>query len=350
MLVIIIIDLIKHRDFMLLIIELGMFATTIMFTVYMGFVPPYRIEMAWGPFVSGVFLLALIKIINLDKKTLTNIAYMLLVAAIAGQCVSLNISKNREENNKMKKLFVVLPCYNEEKDIEKLVDKWINLYDTYLQKGYDMTVYCVNDCSTDNTKDVINSLCSKYGEKVKLIDHEINKGLGGVLNTGFNMFNDCGNEGDICVLMDGDDTHDPVYSLPMLEKINTYDCIIASRYCSESKVKGVPKLRLFTSWGAKLYYTLMLNVKGVKDYTCGYRMYTYDIINKALNIYGDKFIEKRSFACMMEALYKLSKCGASFAEVPFELRYDQKIGESKMKIFKTIKDSLLTAFMLRIGK
>ncbi len=107
LLVIIIIDLVKHKDFMLLIIELGMFATTIMFTVYMGVVSPYRIEMAWGPFISGVFLLALTKIMALDKKKVTSVAYVLLVAAIAGQCVSLNISQRNENARYINEVSVI---------------------------------------------------------------------------------------------------------------------------------------------------------------------------------------------------------------------------------------------------
>ena len=51
---------------------------------------------------------------------------------------------------------------------------------------------------------------------------------------------------------------------------------------------------------------------------------------------------------MMELLYKLSLCGAKFEEVPFELRYDHKAGESKMRILKTIRESLITAASLRI--
>lgn len=250
----------------------------------------------------------------------------------------------------MNKAVVILPCYNEEKDIEKLVDKWVKLCDEYAQKGYDLSIFCINDCSTDNTKEVVNALCAKYPTRVNLIDHQVNKGLGGVLRTGFEMFKSQYSNGDICILMDGDDTHDPIYSIPMLDKIGQYDCIIASRYCDSSKTQGVPGVRLFMSWGAKMYYTLMLNVKNVKDYTCGYRMYTYEIIEKAINSYGDNFVEKRSFACMMEVLYKLSKIGCRFTEVPFELRYDLKEGESKMKIVKTVKDSLITAYNLRMGK
>ena len=104
------------------------------------------------------------------------------------------------------------------------------------------------------------------------------------------------------------------------------------------------------SWGARVFYTMMLGVKNVKDYTCGYRAYTYSIIHKALAVYKDKLVERRSFACMMEVLYKFSLVGAKFDEIPFELRYDHKQGESKMRIVKTVKESMQTAVSLRIHK
>ena len=53
---------------------------------------------------------------------------------------------------------------------------------------------------------------------------------------------------------------------------------------------------------------------------------------------------------MMEFLYKLHLSGSKFGEVGFELRYDNKLGESKMNVFKTAKDSLATAVKLRFIK
>ena len=124
--------------------------------------------------------------------------------------------------------------------------------------------------------------------------------------------------------------------------------VIASRYQGGAEVHGVPRHRLLLSDGAKLYYTLMLRVPGVKDYTCGYRAYTYESLQRARQAYGENLITQRSFACMMELLYKLYRCGCTFAEVPFTLYYDSKEGESKMNLGKTIRDSFLTALRLRV--
>ncbi|MDE6888451.1 MAG: glycosyltransferase family 2 protein [Eubacterium sp.] len=251
----------------------------------------------------------------------------------------------------MKKLFVMLPCYNEEKDIVPLIEKWVQHSGKIEQAGYKIKIYGVDDKSTDQTNRKVRECMQRYPQMVHLIEHKVNQGLGGVLQTGFRYFQTHGHKGDVMALMDGDNTHDPCYVISMLEKIaKGYDCVIASRYCKASKTKGVSPLRLFLSWGARAYYTLVLSVKNVKDYTCGYRVYTYEVIDRARKQYGDQLVEYRSFACMMEVLYKLYLIGAQFQEVPFELRYDFKEGESKMKLAGTIRDSFAAALKLRMNK
>ncbi|MCI8621001.1 MAG: hypothetical protein HFJ50_04450 [Clostridia bacterium] len=99
---------------------------------------------------------------------------------------------------------------------------------------------------------------------------------------------------------------------------------------------------------ARIYYSIVLNIPNVKDYTCGYRVYTYDIIKKMLEKFGENPIKEKSFACMMELLYKVHKVGAKFAEVGFELKYGNKCGESKMNVSKTAERSLITAVKLKV--
>lgn len=251
----------------------------------------------------------------------------------------------------MKKIFAMLPCYNEQEDIESLVEKWIEIKREWENKGYELFVYCIDDKSTDNTNEIIKGMIEKYPDTVNIIEHDQNKGLGGAIFTAFTFFNNNGQDGDLLVIMDGDNTHDPCYSLSMPQKIADEEfCVIASRYCNNSQTKGVSGIRLFMSWGARFFYSITLSVPNVKDYTCGYRLYTYSAIKSAIECYGDSFIERQTFACMMEALYKLSLIGVKFDEVPFELRYDNKLGESKMPIVRTIIESVGTAISLRINK
>jgi dolichol-phosphate mannosyltransferase len=249
----------------------------------------------------------------------------------------------------MKKIYAILPCYNEAENIGALITDWLSHQEEFLEKGYELTVIAIDDKSKDETKNIILDFAEKH-ENVSLIAHEINQNLGGVLKTGFEYFRENGNYGDVCVVMDGDNTHDPKFSLSMFEKIETTaDCVIASRYCNESEVVGVPGVREFLSTGAKWYYKLILGVRNVQDYTCGYRMYTYEMIEKAINVYGESFVERKTFSCMMEVLYKLYKIGCRFEEVGFVLRYDKKEGQSKMRILKTVRDSLVTALKLKFS-
>lgn len=253
----------------------------------------------------------------------------------------------------MSKVFAMLPCYNESENIDPLVQKWIGQTEPLSKTGYNLAIRCIDDKSKDNTKEVIEGLCRMFPDNVRLIPHEVNKGLGGALSTAFDAFLAEGKEGDVCILMDGDNTHDPFFAVSMLQKMREgFDCVIASRYCEKSATKGVSGIRLFMSWGAKQFYTFILRVKNVKDYTCGYRAYNYSLIKRAKEKYADRFVERRSFACMMEVLYKLWMVGGNFAEVPFELRYDIKRGESKMRILSTVKESMGAAVSLRrkLGK
>lgn len=250
----------------------------------------------------------------------------------------------------MSKLFVFLPCYNEELNIGELIDCWMEqsskLFDDY---DLDLRVFAIDDCSKDNTKGVILEKEKQYPSRVKLISHEVNKNLCGGLNTSISYFLKNGNNSDLMCLMDGDNSHSPAYIHQMLEKLSQsrVDCVIASRYCDDSSVRGLSLLRKSMSDFAKIYYTLILRVPNVKDYTCGYRVYKYGIIEKLVNSFDKKPIKEKSFACMMEFLYKLYLSGAAFDEVGFELRYDKKLGESKMNVKSTMVKSIKTAIKLK---
>lgn len=243
-----------------------------------------------------------------------------------------------------------LPAYNEEDNIGKLIDKANLFIESIKDKGYDLDIVPLDDCSRDKTKEIIINKSEVY-KNVKPLFHEVNKNLGGGMNTLLNYFLDNYKDGDVLIIMDSDMTHDPKYILDLLDKLSeNHDVAIASRYRKGSEVKGVPGIRKFLTFGARIYYTLVLNIKGTRDYTCGYRAYKYSILDKAKNSYGNKIIVNDSFACMMELIYKLYRLGATIGEVPFVLRYDIKGGESSMKVANTVKTSLYTALMLRLKK
>lgn len=247
----------------------------------------------------------------------------------------------------MKQIIVTLPAYNEEENVETLVQEWMKYKEPIAaQYGLELKIAIINDGSADRTREIGERLQQEYSD-VKLVNHEQNKGLGEAVKTG--LLYSLSQGAHFTCLMDCDNTHDPKYVLSMLnkQKQDAADVVIASRYQKGAEVKGVSPFRLLTSEGAKAVYSLILGVKGVKDYTCGYRLYRNEFLEKAYDRFGDDLIEESGFTCMAELLYKLARCGAKFAEVPFELRYDFKKGASKMRVVKTAVDSIRLAFHLR---
>ena len=245
------------------------------------------------------------------------------------------------------KIYVFLPCYNEELNITELINAWAKQSSALADLGYELIIYAIDDKSTDSTRQKIEDLlCTK--ENLRLISHDANKGLNGGLNTAITYFLNEGENNSYMVLMDGDNTHDPKYIYSMIEELQKgFDCVIASRYCTSSDTIGVSKFRVFLSDMARYYYKLMLRVPNVEDYTCGYRIYTYGIIQDVVKNFGIDPVKEKSFACMMEFLYKCYLSGAKFGEVGFKLRYDYKKGDSKMSIIKTMSKSILVALQLR---
>ncbi|MGE5605674.1 MAG: glycosyltransferase, partial [Bacteroidota bacterium] len=141
------------------------------------------------------------------------------------------------------------------------------------------------------------------------------------------------NPNDIIIRMDCDDTHEPKYMLDMIKKIDEgFDVVIASRFQPGGGQHGLDGYRKFISRCANIFMKIFFPIKGVWEYSCGYRAYRASIIQDALKIYGNDFISLKGlgFTCTLEKLVVLRNMKARFAEVPFELHYEQKLSPSKM--------------------
>ena len=144
--------------------------------------------------------------------------------------------------------------------------------------------------------------------------------------------------------MDTDNSHTINLSYEMLKKIlyKKKDIVIASRYQIRSKTKGLNNLRKILSFGAAILYKIFFPIKDVKDYTSGFRAFR---LGKIRNVWkkNKKFFSEKGFSASADIILKLYKYrnDIRFAELPINLRYDLKKGESKMKIFKTIYLNLI---------
>jgi dolichol-phosphate mannosyltransferase len=111
-----------------------------------------------------------------------------------------------------------------------------------------------------------------------------------------------------------------------------YDVVIASRFAPGGGQLGVSRYRAFVSRCANLFMKVFFPITGLREYSCGFRAYRAEAIQRAISCYGNNFIQLKGlgFTCTLEKLVKLKLIGARFAEAPFVLRYDQKVSDSKM--------------------
>ncbi len=242
-------------------------------------------------------------------------------------------------------IIIVLPAYNEAETIEHLLDRIAEVMPEF---SFTYQIVIVDDGSQDSTTAVVERKIADI--PIILEKHETNLGLGSTIRDGLLIAADRAADMDIIVTMDADDTHSPGLILRMVRMIyEGYDVVIASRYQHGSRSVGVPLSRKFLSYAASWIFRVTFPISGVKDYTSGYRAYNAKVIKAAISQYGQQFVDEDGFQCMVDILLKLRKMHVIFGEVPFLLRYDRKVGKSKMKVARTIKNTLILLAKRRLG-
>lgn len=228
----------------------------------------------------------------------------------------------------IKKVFVILPVYNEEQSLPTLIPRILK---TMQSSQYPYLIVACDDGSRDHTSQLFNELSKNMN--LHMITHKYNRGLGETVRDLMEYAASIADDSDVIVRMDCDDTHGPEFIPFMIKKIEEgYDVVIASRFQSGGGQKGVNAYRAFISYAANCFMKVFFPIKGIREYSCGYRAYSALIIKKAVKFYGNDFIQLKGlgFTCTLEKLIKLNLLGARMTEVAFELRYDQKRSESKM--------------------
>lgn len=210
-------------------------------------------------------------------------------------------------------------------------------------------ILVVDDGSTDDSLSLLTKLKQSV-DGLQMLRHESNQGLGAAIRDGLYTAAGEAQNDDIIVTMDADETHAPALILRMVASLREgFDVVIASRYRPGSRVVGLSAWREWLSAGASALFRAVFPIRGVRDYTCGYRAYRASVLKGAIAQYGASFIDQEGFTCMVDILLKLRGTGAVFGEVPMVLRYDRKQGASKMRVGKTIASTLQLLARRRLG-
>ncbi len=209
----------------------------------------------------------------------------------------------------MNRCLLIIPAYNEEDNIVRVVENLKNNYPMY-------DYLIVNDGSSDDTE----RICRKRG--YELVDLAVNLGLAGAFQTGLKYAWRKGY--DYAMQFDADGQHRAEYIAAMLDKIQEgYDIVIGSRFVTEKKPRSMRML------GSNLISiaTRLTTGRKVQDPTSGMRMFNKKMIAEfALNLnYGPE----------PDTISYLLKQGATIAEV--QVSMDERMaGKSYLNAAKSV--------------
>jgi glycosyltransferase involved in cell wall biosynthesis len=220
-----------------------------------------------------------------------------------------------------KKIIVVVPAYNEAKQIVRVIET-IPVFVDY--------IVIIDDKSLDNTVEVIQSHPQFTTPRLHLIKHTANQGVGGAIATGYEWSRD--HDIDIAVVMAGDGQMDP-HDLPaLLDPVvnNQADYSKGNRLVSGKAFQKIPKIRLIGNALLSLLTKIASGYWAVADSQTGYTA----INHRALAVIDWSTLYKR-YGQPNDLLVKLNVAEMRVIDVPIEPVYN--VGEkSDLKIHRVI--------------
>ncbi|HZX12842.1 MAG TPA: glycosyltransferase family 2 protein [Thermodesulfobacteriota bacterium] len=228
-------------------------------------------------------------------------------------------------------LSVVLPAYNEAKNIEGTVSEAIS----YLREKFEQfEIIVVNDGSVDGTREVVERL-SLSNPKIVLVNHPINFGYGSALRSGFERASL-----DYIFFMDSDGQFKISDVDRLLPFIENYDVIVGYRgKRADSFIRSL-NTRIY-----HLYIRFLFGLK-VRDIDCAFKLFpksAYDAI---------KPIKSDGALFSAEFLIKLTKKGFRLREVPvrhFPRRFGKQTGANLRVILRMFKECWKLKDELRVS-
>jgi len=220
----------------------------------------------------------------------------------------------------MRSLSIIIPAYNEEKNISRLKTELIPEI-RKITSNYEIII--VNDGSKDNTENEIIKL-KEFDSKIILISYNPNGGMGYALKRGIEK-----SSKELTVFLDSDLTFHPSDIFNLLKKFEQDNLDFVIGYPKKIKAS---LWRIILSRIINNFYFLLLGKK-IKAITPIFRLYKTQQLKELT-------LESNGFEINVEILYKLLAKKRRFEEVPIVLG-KRTFGESKLNYFRESKNHLL---------
>jgi len=241
---------------------------------------------------------------------------------------------------KGKSVAVVVPAYNEESQIGKVIETL---------PGFVDKIVIVDDASTDKTAEVVERYCKKYprkyGSRIVLIRHEQNQGVGGAITTGYKWARD--NRMDVSVVMAGDGQMDPEDLPNLLDPVveDKADYTKGNRLFTGNAWNLIPKVRYLGNSVLSLLTKIASGYWHVADSQTGYTAASLKVLEtiQLENIYN-------GYGMPNDILVRLNVYNFRVKDVPIKPVYNvgEKSGIKLYRVIFTIPFLLLRLFLWRM--
>jgi len=212
------------------------------------------------------------------------------------------------------KITILIPCFNEEKGIGKVIDAIPYTFLSHM--GLQIEVIVIDNNSTDKTANIAK-------EKNVRVIHELKKGKGHALKTGFTSISD---DTTLVVMLDGDNTYKAKEIPRLIEPLisNFCDVVIGSRLGGKVKMNSLKLPNRIANWG---YTFLVRQFYGANttDLLSGFVAWKKRVVDHL-----HPHLESEGFTIEMEMVTKMSKLGFEMYSVP--ITYDSREGFSKVDV------------------
>ncbi len=246
------------------------------------------------------------------------------------------VEEGREISGKGTQVSIIIPTYNESKNILKILKSiGENLPTNILTEAI-----VVDDNSPDGTGKIVENYIQNFkkmaGYTIDIIHRTTKKGLSSAILNGIQQA-----KGNTIVVMDSDFSHPPQIIPRMIDSLKKYHCdiVVASRYIKGGKIIGWPLKRTMMS---KMATTIAKKGLGVKtaDPMSGFFAFKRSIIK------GLKF-DAIGYKMLLEILVKTK--GVTVKEIPYTFS-NRKLGSSKVTISTAYDYAKSVLKLYRYGK
>jgi glycosyltransferase involved in cell wall biosynthesis len=222
-------------------------------------------------------------------------------------------------------LSVFFPAYNDAPSLPGLIAKTFAVLREHVE---DFEVIVVNDGSHDNTGAVLKELQQQYGPRLRVITHEVNRGYGGALRTGF-----ANSTKEFIFYTDGDGQYD-VKELPKLLALMSPSVSFVNGYKLE---RNDPWHRILIGKIYNQFARLLFNVN-LRDIDCDFRLIRRELLEEIK-------LESTSGTICVELVRKLELCGMEVREVGVH-HYPRLHGKSQFFRLKSLATTFYQLFRL----